>query len=654
MTESSSQPSWRPDLERYSNANITRFLQLVSLELDPHVHDYHGLHEFSLRHPRQFWELVWEFTGIIGERGGHEVARNLDQMPGTEWFPNSSLNFAENLLRHRDDRPALVFENEAGDVAEISYAELYLRVAGVASALKAQGIAEGDRVAGYLPNIPETIIAMLATTSLGAVWSSCSPDFGVGAVVDRLGQIRPKVLFTAAAYSYNGKIFDCLDKVQEISAQIPSLERIVVTPFMADDMDLSEIGGAVAWDDFVDPDATEVGFNRLPFDHPVYILYSSGTTGKPKCIVHGAGGTLIQHAKELVLHTDLKRDDAIFYFTTCGWMMWNWLVSSLTVGAKVMLFDGSPFHPGPERMFDFIDRHGITHFGTSARGIAAWQNEGLVPGDSHDLGSLKTILSTGSPLLPEQFDWVYDNIKQDLQLSSISGGTDIVSCFALGCPILPVWRGELQCRGLGMAVEIRRDDGTVAEVGETGELACSQPFPAMPVGFWNDPEDERFHDAYFDKINGVWTHGDFAKITDNGGLVIFGRSDATLNPGGVRIGTAEIYRQLEGIDEVLEGLCIGQEWQGDTRVVLFVKLREDAELTDELIQHIRSTIRAGTSPRHVPAKVIAVPDLPRTLSGKLVELAVREIVHGREVKNRDALANPGSLDHFRDRSELQS
>jgi acetoacetyl-CoA synthetase len=501
---------------------------------------------------------------------------------------------------------------------------------------------------------------MLAATSLGAIWSSCSPDFGIDGVVDRLGQIQPKVLFCAAAYSYNGKQHDCLDKVKGILEAIPSIERTVVVPYVNPQARLDRLHGATWMADFMsegvgsEGDGETLEFARLPFDHPVYILYSSGTTGVPKCITHGAGGTLIQHLKELILHSNLRRTDRICYFTTCGWMMWNWLVSSLAVGATVVLYEGSPFHPSPAAMFDLIDEFGVTVFGTGAKAVAAWEKAGLQPRESHQLNSLVTLLSTGSPLSPRSFEYVYREIKQNLCLSSISGGTDIVSCFILGCPIIPVWRGELQCPGLGMAVEIRREDGSVADVGETGELCCAQPFPAMPVCFWGDEDGSKYRAAYFETFPGVWAHGDFALKTEHGGYVIQGRSDATLNPGGVRIGTAEIYRQVESLDEVLESICIGQDWEDDVRVVLFVRLRDGLQLDEPLQERIRKTIRQNTTPRHVPAKIVQVADIPRTISGKIVELAVRNVIHGRPVANVDALANPEALELYRDRPELSA
>ena len=648
-----SDPIWSPGPVRRQTANIRRFLELARTELDPGIHEYQDLHRYSIENPTEFWRAVWEFCEIVGY-AGNEVIVDADQMPGAKWFPGARLNFAENLLRFRDEQTAILFKSETGDKAELTYEELHTAVAQTASALKAAGVETGDRVAAYLPNLPETVIAMLAATSLGAIWSSCSPDFGIDGVVDRLGQIRPRVMFCSAANSYNGKTHDCLDKVKHIVNAIPSIEKTIVVPYVNPDAKLKKIRSAVWLDDFIDGDATEIDFVRLPFDHPVYIMYSSGTTGVPKCITHGAGGTLIQHLKELVLHTNLRRSDRICYFTTCGWMMWNWLVSSLAVGATMVLYEGSPFYPTAAAMFDLIDEFGITVFGTGAKAIAGWEKAGVKPHESHQLNSLVTLLSTGSPLSPESYDYVYRDIKQNLCLSSISGGTDIVSCFVPGCPILPVYRGEIQCAGLGMAVEIRRDDGSEADVGETGELCCSRPFPAMPVFFWDDDDGSKYKSAYFEKIPGVWAQGDFARRTENGGYVIFGRSDATLNPGGVRIGTAEIYRQVENLDEVLESLCVGQQWDDDERVVLFVKLRDGLTLDEGLQDRIRKAVRGKTTPRHVPARIIQVADIPRTISGKIVELAVRNIIHDRPVKNVDALANPGALEFYRDLPELDT
>jgi acetoacetyl-CoA synthetase len=647
MTE----PLWSPGPVRRQTANLSRFIDLARRELDPGIFEYRDLHRYSIEHPAGFWRAVWDFCGIIGKPGA-TVLENAGQMPGARWFPHARLNFAENLLRRRDDAPAIIFRSETGENAEYSFSELYTMVAQTAAALRSEGVGRGDRVAAYMPNLPETVIAMLAATSIGAVWSSCSPDFGIDGVVDRLGQIQPRVLFCAAAYTYNGKTHDCLDKVRGISRKLPSIEKIVVAPYMNPGAKIKKIKDAVWFADFIDNPANEIEFERLPFDHPVYILYSSGTTGIPKCITHGAGGTLIQHLKELVLHTNLRQSDRICYYTTCGWMMWNWLVSSLAAGAAIVLYEGSPFHPSPAAMFDLIDEVEITVFGTGAKTIAAWDKAGVKPRKTHQLNSLVTLLSTGSPLAPDSFDYVYREIKQNLCLSSIAGGTDIVSCFIPGCPILPVWRGELQCPGLGMAVEILREDGSAADTGETGELCCTRPFPAMPVCFWGDEDGSKYRSAYFEKFPGIWAHGDFVAETEHGGYVIEGRSDATLNPGGIRIGTSEIYRQTEALDEVLESICIGQDWEDDVRVVLFVKLREGLELDDDLRARIRDTIRQNTTPRHVPAKILQVTDIPRTISGKIVELAVRDVVHGRVVKNRDALANPEALDLYRGLKEL--
>ena len=648
-----SEPIWSPGPVRRQTANIRRFIELARTELDPGIIEYRDLHRYSIENPAEFWRAVWGFCEIVGYAGNLVVA-DLDKMPGARWFPGARLNFAENLLRHRDGQAAILFKSETGETSELSFQDLYTAVAQTASALKAEGVEAGDRVAGYLPNLPETVVAMLASTSIGAIWSSCSPDFGIDGVVDRLGQIEPKVLFCASAYSYNGKTHDCLDKVRSIVKTIPSIERTVVVPYVNSDAKLGKVRGAVWLQDFIDSEAREIEFTRLPFDHPLYILYSSGTTGIPKCITHGAGGTLIQHQKELVLHTNLRRSDRICYFTTCGWMMWNWLVSSLAVGATIVLYEGSPFYPSAAAMFDLIDEFSITVFGTGAKSISAWDKAGVKPRQSHQLNSLLTLLSTGSPLAPESYDYVYSEIKPNLCLSSISGGTDIVSCFVPGCPILPVYRGEIQCAGLGMAVEIRRDDGSAADIDETGELCCTLPFPAMPVFFWGDEDGSKYRAAYFEKFPGIWAQGDFAKKTEHEGYVIFGRSDATLNPGGVRIGTAEIYRQVENLDQVLESLCVGQDWEDDVRVVLFVKLRPGISLDEGLQDRIRKAVRQNTTPRHVPSRIVQVTDIPRTISGKIVELAVRNVIHGHPVKNIDALANPEALELYKDLQDLRS
>ena len=648
-----SEPIWIPAPERVQQAQLTRFMALARERLEPGIETYHDLHEYSLKQPEAFWRLLWDFCEIVGDPGGL-VLENGHLMPGAKWFPQARLNFAENLLRHRGNADAILFQSENGDQRRLSHDDLYAAVARLAAALRAQGIEPGDRVAGYLPNLPETVIAMLAATSIGATWSSCSPDFGINGVVDRLGQIQPRVLFTVPGYVYNGKTHSCLENVKGIVEAIPSIEQVVMVPYATPDADISGIPRAAWLSDYEDSNAGEIDFTRLPFDHPLYILYSSGTTGVPKCITHGAGGTLIQHLKELSLHTDVKPGDRLFFFTTCGWMMWNWLVSGLATGAAIVLFEGSPFYPGARCLFNMADAFDITHMGVGAKAISAWEKAGVKPRESHELKSLRAVLSTGSPLAPESFDYVYRDVKEDVCLSSISGGTDIVSCFVLGNPILPVHRGELQCPGLGMAVEVRRDDGAPAETGETGELCCVQPFPSMPIYFWGDDDGSKYRAAYFEKFEGIWSHGDFAMQTESGGMVIFGRSDATLNPGGVRIGTAEIYRQVEKLDEVLESLCVGQDWDDDTRVILFVRLREGLQLDTDLQTRIKQVIRENTSPRHVPARIIQVADIPRTISGKIVELAVRNVIHGKPVKNVDALANPEALELYKDLPELQS
>ncbi len=649
MTE----PLWQPSEHQAGQANITILRETLAAQYQVDLPDYNALREWSVRNPELFWTAIWEQCGVIGDRGAEPFLVDGDRMPGARWFPEARLNFAENLLRRRDDEDAIVFWGEDKIKRRLSYRTFYERVSQIRQALEASGVQRGDRVAGYLPNIPETVAVMLATTSMGAIWSSCSPDFGVNGVVDRFGQIEPKVLFAADGYHYNGKSHDSLEKLAEIRQRIPTLNRVVVIPYANETPDVSSVEDAVTLGQFIeDHSPNDIDFVRLPFDHPLYIMFSSGTTGVPKCIVHGAGGTLLQHLKEHRYHSDVHRNDRIFYFTTCGWMMWNWLVSGLASEATLLLYDGSPFYPDGNILFDYADAEKMTLFGTSAKYIDAVKKGGLKPMDSHDLSTVRLMCSTGSPLVPESFDFVYESIKKDLCLSSISGGTDIISCFALGNPALPVWRGELQCRGLGLAVEVWNDEGKPVQ-NEKGELVCTKPFPCMPIGFWNDDDGSRYHGAYFDRFPNVWCHGDYVELTEHDGLMIYGRSDAVLNPGGVRIGTAEIYRQVEQLDEVVESLVIGQEWDGDVRVVLFVRLTEGIELDDALIDRIKKQIRANTTPRHVPARVVAVTDIPRTKSGKIVELAVREVVHGRPVKNKEALANPEALEQFAHRAELQ-
>jgi acetoacetyl-CoA synthetase len=645
-------PLWTPSPERVVAANTTRFIEFIRTRHQVSCAGWSQLYDWSIARPAAFWEALFEFAEIRAQRGLGPILAHGDRMPGARWFEGTTLNFAQNLLRVCDQQPALVFHNERGQRRELSFRELHDEVARIAAGLRGCGVASGDRVAGYLPNLPETVIAMLATASIGAVWSSCSPDFGIQGVLDRFGQIEPKVLFTADGYFYNGKAIDSLRPIAGVLAKLPSVARVVVVPYVSARPDFRQLRGAMSFGEF-GAAGEPLTFAELPFDHPLYVLYSSGTTGVPKCIVHGAGGTLLQHQKEHLLHCDIKASDRVFYFTTCGWMMWNWLVSALACSATVILYDGSPAYPDARVLWRIAEKERLTVFGTSARYLAAIEKEGVRPREDAPLDSLRTILSTGSPLAPESFDYVYRDIKTDVQLSSISGGTDIVSCFVLGSPLLPVYRGEIQCRGLGMRVEIFDDDAHPV-VGVRGELVCSAPFPSMPVGFWNDADGSRYRSAYFERFRNVWCHGDYAELTPRGGIIIHGRSDAVLNPGGVRIGTAEIYRQVEKLDEVLESLAVGQEWRNDVRVVLFVRLRPGLDLDDSLQQKIRDTIRSNATPRHVPAKIIAVPEIPRTISGKIVELAVRNVIHGRPVKNTDALANPQALEHFRNLPELQS
>ena len=655
------EPLWRPTPAAVASAHLTRFIAETGQQ------DYARLYRWSVERPEAFWPAVWRFCGMIADRRAdgsaweEPVDGPLTMAPpgetGLRWFTGARLNFAENLLRFRDDRPALVFWNELGRQRALTYAELYAEVAAVAAALRRQGVTTGDRVAGFLPNLPETVIAMLAATSIGAIWSSCSPDFGVNGVLDRFGQIEPKVLFCAASYRYSGKEHQCLERVAAIVKRIPAIERVVVVPYRDGTYDVSAVPRAMWWEEFVSParDAMDVRFERLPFEHPLYIMYSSGTTGLPKCMVHGAGGTLLQHLKEHVLHGNLRREDVLFYFTTCGWMMWNWLVSGLAVGCTLVLYDGAPLLRRRPILWELAEGERVTTFGTSAKFLALAEKEELRPVETHDLSALKVILSTGSPLAPQSFDYVYRSVKADVRLSSISGGTDIISCFALGNPIAPVWRGELQTRGLGMKVDVFDEEGAPVRSG-AGELVCTLPFPSMPVHFWNDPDGRKYRAAYFETFPGVWRHGDWSELTPHDGMIIYGRSDATLNPSGVRIGTAEIYRQVEQLPEILESIVVGQdvetEFGVDMRIVLFVRLREGLRLDEALRERIRARIRDNSSPHHVPKRIIQVADIPRTISGKITELAVRDIIHGRPVKNAEALANPQALELFRDLPEL--
>ncbi len=644
-------PIWQPSPERIAASQLTAFTQAAAEASGLTFPDYEALHRWSVQEPEAFWSLVWDFTDVLGERGERTLLHG-DRLPGAVWFPDARLNFAENLLRGDDGQTALICVLETDDPGStpetLSYAELRRRTAALARHLADAGVGPGDRVAAWLPNTPETVIGMLATTSLGAVWSSCSPDFGADGALDRFGQIAPKVLIACDGYTYNGKVQDISASVTRVAGALESLESVLW---------VERIGrtpeGASLFRDVTAREGCTLSFHRGDFSHPLYILYSSGTTGKPKCIVHGAGGTLLQHLKEHRLHVDLTGRDRFFYFTTCGWMMWNWLVSGLATGATLVLYEGAPAWPEPDRLFALADRLGVSVFGTSARYLSALEKSGVRPGERHRLVRLRTLLSTGSPLSPEGFRFVHDAIKADVHLASISGGTDIVSCFVLGNPNAPVWPGEIQAAGLGMAVAVWDDQGHPVR-GEKGELVCTRPFPSTPIGFWNDPDNEKFLDAYFRRFPGVWTHGDFAELTAHGGYIIHGRSDAVLNPGGVRIGTAEIYRQVDKLEQIEDAICVGQEWEDDVRVVLFVVLKDGAVLDDALQAEIRSVIRTGASPRHVPAKILAVPEIPRTISGKIVELAVREVIHDREVSNTAALANPEALEHFRHRPELQT
>ncbi len=635
---------WQPEPEQLKKTAMYRFMKERSFD------SYNDLYQWSIDNTADFWQALCDFCEVRFSKAAETVLVQPGDMTTAKWFSGSELSFPEHVLRYSGERAAIIFRGENGARSELSFDELRQAVADVAQGLRSAGVVKGDRVAGYLPNCPEAIIAMLAATSIGAIWSSCSPDFGINGVVDRFGQIKPKVLFCADGYFYNGKRHDSLESVKGVLDVIESIEHTVVVPFSSDDFDIADLRGAVHWQDFAVNDA-KLEFMQVEFDHPLYIMYSSGTTGIPKCIVHGVGGTLLQHLKEHAIHIDIGPDDRLFYFTTCGWMMWNWLVSGLASGATLILYDGSPFFDDGNILWQIADDESMTVFGTGAKYISALEKAGVRPKDKFALSDLRAVLSTGSPLAPESFDFVYDAIKDDVQLSSISGGTDIISCFATGNPILPVRRGELQCRALAMAVEIFDEDGN-SVINENGELVCTKPFPSQPVSFWNDPENTKYHAAYFERFPGVWAHGDYAEITDEGGMLIHGRSDAVLNPGGVRIGTSEIYRQVEQLDEVLESIAIGQDWENDVRVVLFVVLRDGVRLTEDLQQNIRKAVRDNTTPRHVPAKIIAVPEIPRTISGKIVELAVRSVVHGEDVKNTDALANPAALEHFRGLAEL--
>ena len=630
-----------------------RFMGLVNEKYAKNFSEYTPLYEWSIENIPAFWETMWEFAGIKASRPYDQIVDDLTKMPGAKWFSGARLNFAENLLRYRDEQVALIFKGEARDSVKMTYAELYNEVAQVAKSLHEAGVQAGDRIVGFMPNMPQSIIAMLAAASMGAAWSSCSPDFGIKGVLDRFGQIKPKVLFTANGYFFKGNKIDSLERIASILKELPSIEKVVVVPYTEPEPDISKVPKAVYYRDFKSArENLELEFEQLPFEHPLYIMYSSGTTGLPKCMVQSAGGILIHHIKELQLHSDLKGEDTIFYFTTCGWMMWNWLTSALTQGATLVLYDGNPFHPDPGALWQMAQDEKITIFGTSAGYLAALQNAGLKPRQNYDLSALRTVLSTGSPLSIESFEFVYNEIKSDIQLSSIAGGTDLNGCFALGNPIGPVYAGELQCRGLGMQVHAFDDNGN-STVEQEGELVCTAPFPSMPIYFWDDPEGKKYHSAYFDVYPNVWRHGDYIVVTERGGIVMSGRSDTTLNPGGVRIGTAEIYRQVEQLEEIEDSVVVGQNWKNDVRVVLFVKMAHGFELTEEIKAKIKTTIRTNASPRHVPAKIVAIPDVPYTLNMKKVELAVKKIMEGKPVLNKDALSNPEVLDYYADIKELQ-
>lgn len=649
--EPAAHPIWTPSPERARKAALTRFSHYVQERYKAPVHDYPSLHRWSVEFPEHFWNAVWDFCEIRCSRNAQQTIEDGARMPGAKWFVGALLNYAENLIPVADDSIAIIFRNELGQRRELTRRELRSEVARVADGLKQAGVKVGDRVAGYLPNIPETVIAMLATTSIGAIWSSCSPDFGASAVVDRFGQIKPRVLFATDGYRYAGKRIDCLPTVATVFKQIASIERVVLVPYLNPDAKADQIPNGVLFDRFGRPDQP-LTFAQLPFEQPAFILYSSGTTGAPKCIVHSAGGALIQQQKENILHSDMGAEDRYFYFTTCGWVMWNALASGLATGATIVLFDGAPLQPDPKILWRMAAEERVTIFGTGPRFLTTCEQLGLRPREEFDLSALRAVISTGAPLSPTSYRYVYRDVHPDIHLSSISGGTDIMACFGTGCPTLPVYEGEIQALGLGMKVEVF-DDAGKALVGQQGELVCAQPFPSVPVGFWGDAQGDRLLATYFSRYPNVWWHGDLATVTSRGGLIVHGRSDAVLNPSGVRIGTAEIYRQLEKIDEVVEAVAIAQEFKGDVRIVLFVRLRDGLTLDEPLRDKICRTIRDNTSPRHVPSKLIQAPDLPRTLNGKLVELAIRDVVHGRMPKNLAALANPEALDFFKNRPELK-
>jgi acetoacetyl-CoA synthetase len=664
-------PLWTPTPQRIAAANVTRFIKALNTAYgdshDLHLANYDELYKWSIKNPEHFWAAVWDFCGVVGNRHDTDVLVNADKMPGAQFFPKAKINFAENLLerefKQRPDKDAIIFWGEDKSRQRLSYLDLYNDVSLWQQAFQKMGLGAGDRVAAFMPNLPETVVAMLAATSLGCVWTSCSPDFGTQGVLDRFGQIAPRVLIACDGYLYNGKAIDSLERITEVSAALPTLEKIIVVPYLHETqgtssatLNVKHIKNAVTVSEFIAPyKAKKITYTRLAFNSPLYIMYSSGTTGVPKCIVHGIGGTLLKHLEEHVLQCDVKSGDKVFFFTTCGWMMWNWLVSGLAANATLVLFDGSPFLGRGNILFDFAAADDITHFGAGAKYYESLSKINVHPGKTHKLDSLTTVMSTGSPLSPEGFEYIYRNIKADICLASISGGTDIIGCFVGGVPVLPVYSGEIQTRMLGMAVDAWNEDGKPIR-GDKGELVCTKPFPSMPIGFWADTDGSRYRNAYFAHFPNIWTHGDYVEMTARGGMVIYGRSDAVLNPGGVRIGTAEIYRQIEKLPQVLDSVVIGQDWppdkMGDVRVVLFVRLAAGITLDVSLDKLIKDTIRANTTSRHVPAKILAVTDVPRTKSGKIVELAVRHVVHGRPIKNSEALANPEALLQFANRVEL--
>lgn len=651
---------WNPTKKQIQESQMTRFTEFVNDYHQLSLQNYNELYNWSVKNIADFWHTFWDYSKIAHTGKIESVVDNDSKMPGAKWFSGIKLNFAENLLRYRDDKIALIFKGEgslpdsqAGKPQYITYKQLYEKISILAGAMRDTGVQPGDRISGFLPNMPIAVIAMLASASIGAIWSSCSPDFGIKGVLDRFQQIKPKILFTVDGYYYSGKKFNYLDKVKQIAEQLPSVKYVVVNPYISHSIDLTDIPNGISYQHFIEKNKVkDLQFEQLPFDHPLYIMYSSGTTGIPKAIVHGAGGTLIQHLKELRLHTNLTRGDTIFYFTTCGWMMWNWLVSSLAIGATVVLYDGSPFYPDGNALWNLADELGITIFGTSAKYIASCEATGIQPIVNNNLPKLRAILSTGSPLMEESFDYVYSTIKKDITLSSIAGGTDIISCFVLGNPNLPVYRGEIQCRGLGMDVHSYSIEGKPL-TDKQGELVCAKPFPSMPIYFWNDTNGGKYRRAYFEEFPGIWHHGDYISISEHGGITMHGRSDATLNPGGVRIGTSEIYRVVENMEEIEDSLVIGQEWQGDERVILFVKLVDGHKLNEKLIEKIKKSVKSNCSPRHVPSKILETPDIPYTINGKKVEIAVKNIINGKNVSNRDALANPESLDFYKDLKELK-